>query len=843
MARLVEQQVEKAMLNTASGPRTLPAGSVTYDAQTARAMAGSNAGTEVLTTPLPVDPRNAVTSFGPGTPFAIRPLDQVMPWGRPEPRRSQYEIAWNLMLGGRMALWQTLEDVADNCDVVRRCIDIRKGAIQEKDWDIALTDWAVAEIMEARGERNAARAESLGRKQFEPKIREIREFLQEPDRQNHLDWTEWLGNFLEEHFVFDAPTVYPVRTLGGGLHSLRIVDGSTIKPLRDVYGNIPQPPFPAYQQVLYGFPRGEFTASEEPDGEYSADELFYRPRDRRSRRVYGTSPTEKALPAALLWMLRQEWLKKEYTHGTLPASFVEADLSMQPADRTQWEESFNLRMEGDSAARQQIKVLPGGFKNPVFVPQIGEKYTANYDEFLIKQIGSRFAVMPTQLGIIPQGTGGMLGYGRQPGEQDISETLGDGPLEEWLVDVLNVILRRYLGMPKELTFAFTGGGIDEDAQTRAQTNQIMLFSGQKTENDIRAENGDTLYDFPEANMPFVNTATGPEYLAGSSAPEPAPTGGSQIEGAPTHREVASEVAKFETFTKKHQGPQWRDFRFEVVRPSFAKALNSAGARGDIEAVKVLAATVLKALAAEPPQTVRADGIAERITNAVAAALGAGWSGADLLAAIIALEPRIETAPTQENVTHALNTLGFEVAEQTALADVLTAPVDEAFSAGWEYAAQQRGAAPGLYDPEDALRLGALQSTLDRLHIELKGVSQTSVERIGDVLADAIAEGQPSSSAAREMEDVLHDPVRAQTIARTEIARAMEGALLAQAKAMGGVDKRWLDAPGACPVCQANTAEGVIPLDKPFEGGADAPPQHPMCRCALAIVPAPIPAFA
>ena len=127
--------------------------------------------------------------------------------------------------------------------------------------------------------------------------------------------------------------------------------------------------------------------------------------------------------------------------------------------------------------------------------------------------------MPTQLGIVPAAYG-ILGRGTEPGEQDISETEGDAPLQESLIDLVNKLCRRYLGMPKDLTLTFTGGGIDEDAQVRAQTDQVLIFSGQKTLNDIRAENGDSLYEFPEANMPFINTASGPSSSKVPANPNP-----------------------------------------------------------------------------------------------------------------------------------------------------------------------------------------------------------------------------------------------------------------------------------------------------------------------------------
>jgi hypothetical protein len=33
-------------------------------------------------------------------------------------------------------------------------------------------------------------------------------------------------------------------------------------------------------------------------------------------------------------------------------------------------------------------------------------------------------------------------------------------------------------------------------------------------------------------------------------------------------------------------------------------------------------------------------------------------------------------------------------------------------------------------------------------------------------------------------------------------------------------------------CAINAKQGLIPVDQPFESGADAPPNHPNSRCVL-----------
>jgi hypothetical protein len=59
---------------------------------------------------------------------------------------------------------------------------------------------------------------------------------------------------LEEMLVIDAAALYPRYNRGGSLYALDIIDGATIKPLIGEDGRSPEPPDPAYQQILKGIP-------------------------------------------------------------------------------------------------------------------------------------------------------------------------------------------------------------------------------------------------------------------------------------------------------------------------------------------------------------------------------------------------------------------------------------------------------------------------------------------------------------------------------------------------------------------------------------------------------------
>ena len=90
------------------------------------------------------------------------------------------------------------------------------------------------------------------------------------------------------------------------------------------------------------------------------------------------------------------------------------------------------------------------------------------------------------------------------------------------------------------------------------------------------------------------------------------------------------------------------------------------------------------------------------------------------------------------------------------------------------------------------------------------------------------------SLAKALTAVLDNPGRARMVAHTEIARAQSAAALDQYRSLDVGTKGWLTAEDAkvCPQCDADEAAGDIPLNDRFPSGNDAPPGHPICRCAL-----------
>src|SRR5690348_12439909 len=205
-----------------------------------------------IAVPLPRD--TFPYAFGPGIALQPAPLDPVRrDTGRAEPRISEYDVSWNLPDAGnrhRLVPWKTLRDAADHIPLFRRCIETRKNETVAIAWDITVSKRAVQTAQRADPGKPRADVEEDLRRRLDPEIDRCEKFWQMPDVGNGYTFAEWLGQFLEEHYVLDALAIYPRYTYGGDLYSLEILDGSTIKPLLDNRGGRPAPPHPAYQQIV-----------------------------------------------------------------------------------------------------------------------------------------------------------------------------------------------------------------------------------------------------------------------------------------------------------------------------------------------------------------------------------------------------------------------------------------------------------------------------------------------------------------------------------------------------------------------------------------------------------------
>lgn len=143
--------------------------------------------------------------------------------------------------------------------------------------------------------------------------------------------------------------------------------------------------------------------------------------------------------------------------------------------------------------------------------------------------------------------------------------------------------------------------------------------------------------------------------------------------------------------------------------------------------------------------------------------------------------------------------------------------------------------------------------------------EQELKNIGETIAQGLKDGKHPSAIARDLKAVNNlDSVRAkqlqkfidgeppptqaqidalreqllrerrEVIARTETAKAVSQGDAAAAKAGGAKWHVWQSTGDArvSPECQANEAQGPIPISESFTSGATEPPQHPRCRCSV-----------
>jgi hypothetical protein len=518
------------------GGYTVPAGSTVTDATSMLGMLqGRTAGAVNGAVPLPRNDGFAAL-FGPGVPLYSSPFNQPNPrTGQADPRQTEYPVSYNILSNERPIPWSTLRGAADKVDIIRLCLRTRKDELTEMEWGFGFTTDAKQELG-----ITSPTAETAAREKFSSVITKLKAFWQIPDRTNDLSWPEWFGMMLEERFVLDALSIFPRQTYGGELASLEIIDGSTIKPLIDEYGNRPAPPAPAYQQWLYGFPRGEYTDDGASDTwEGTAGSLIYKPYTRRTQTPYGFPEVEQALISADIYLRRQDWMRQEYTSGSLPRTMLKMDTAfgtMTPDQRRAWEISFNDTLAGSTQARQgDFTLLPAGF-DPVLNPDVAERYKADYDEFLVKLLCAHMATQPSEIGFTP--SNGLGGAGFSDAQEDVTYRKSLEPTLRWVIGIVNSISKQYLGMPDELTMRFLGME-SEDEQVADNVAQQRVSNGRMTLNEDRDRTGLPRYDFPEADMPVLLTGRGMVFIEGAAAhatpgveitPPTTPPGGPPADG-------------------------------------------------------------------------------------------------------------------------------------------------------------------------------------------------------------------------------------------------------------------------------------------------------------------------
>ena len=459
-------------------------------------------------------------AFGPLAP--IQPLGIDAPQtdsGRPEPRRMQYPVGWNMPMGQpgseglKLVSFANLRAYADMYSVVRACIQVRKEEIMGLDWDIVPTD---------EGARNM-RGDAEAHQEFQDRRTKALAFFKRPD-PNYHDFQGWLSAVLEDVFVVDALSLYlhPPRVSGKGLFgsnlaAIEILDGTTIRPLLDVRGGTPRPPAVAYQQYLWGVPRtdlmdiileADIEEMGEPVDEYRADQLLYLPYTRRSWTPYGFPGIERAIIPVMTGLRRQQYQLDFFSEGTIPGQFViPGDDISTPQQIRQLQDTLNA-LAGDQAYKHKIIVLPRGSDAK---PQKPVELAGQIDETLTQMICMAYDVMPMELGLSSgssqsQSSGAASQMAKASSE--INQRKALKPMLSWLKGaIFDHILQDICGQD-DMQFQWIGLEDTADEETMANNFKTLISAGMMSIDEARAQMGMNPWGLPLTSDPVYMSATG-----------------------------------------------------------------------------------------------------------------------------------------------------------------------------------------------------------------------------------------------------------------------------------------------------------------------------------------------
>jgi 8-oxo-dGTP pyrophosphatase MutT (NUDIX family) len=409
------------------------------------------------------------TSFGPGTP--IEPLAGIGVTPRSRDFRAGVNTTSRPRTNERVS-FGTLKGLIDSYDVAQLAIAHRIDDVRSLDISLKPLDHFAGDATEH--------------------LAAARKFLAKPD--GVLPFRAWLAKYLEDVLRYDAGTLYRVRNRRRDVIGLKVVDGTTIAPLLDTYGNQPAPPAPAYVQYAQG------VAWDWLD----ADDLVYVPFRPQPSSPYGKAPIESVLLNANTDLRFQSFLLRRFTEGTVPEGFAGAPTDWTPQQIADFQEAWDDLLYGDESAKHQIKWVPNG---TTFTWSQDHPFDEALAKLLERKTLAAFSITPADMGITDD-------VNRATGETqaDVQFRIGTKPLANHVEDILNAVLQDDLHLPVEMSF--DTGQEKEDRLATAQADQIYVNVGAISPDEVR----ERVYGLPTDSARPVGrfvfgTRTGPVPLA------------------------------------------------------------------------------------------------------------------------------------------------------------------------------------------------------------------------------------------------------------------------------------------------------------------------------------------
>lgn len=685
--------------------------------------------------------------------------------------------------------FQQLQNVSNSFDLCRLMIETRKDQIVNRPWQIR--------VKTQPGENKKAR---LAREAKTPNVAKVTNLLKFPDGHHSFDL--WIRMWLEQLLVFDAPTIYPVKNLADDVFQLRIISGATITPLLDQQGFIPQPPNPAYQQIILGIPTTNLTTAAQ-DIKFTADEIIYRPRNPRVNSRWGFSPVEQIITTLNIASGRQTFMLEYYRSGNVPEALLPMPEGWTPSQIKDMQTWFDSLLSGNLAKRRRLTMIPDA-KHPAQFSK-SEALTDVTDDYLTRVVAFAFSITPQNL--IKQ-----VNRGTAKESSDVAQIEGLEPYLKHIENTLNFVIERTLGID-DVEFAYQ----DEreiDPLKQAQIDAIYV-SGMYTVNEVREARGDDPRPEKEADMLGQFTPTGFVPLDATAAADradamtPDPEPGSEPKGG---KSTPVKVVKGQNIKLEPSKltPQSRRARQEVARLA-GRFLKDQGKR-----------IAQQAKTAYSARKVKKDDKTETDTQRALAILAAlQWDYATLYGQISAhFEASAESGADQ-------GTYQIAATGRSGVMPVSNAARD----AARHWALARAAALVGARIDENGQLV-----TDDSAKWAISDTAKSEVEK---TIKQAIAEDwTPAQLGAVIEASTLFTQDHADLIADQETKRAQAmGQYMAWRETRKVAEVGWRVSPGheQNDICDHYQAKGSVPLGHEFAPGVVAPPDaHPNCECWLEI---------
>ena len=422
--------------------------------------------------------------FTPGAP--IRPVEGITP--AQGPRQWQYPIGYNigqLPRSTEMTSFATLRNLASLYDGIGMCEQVWFDLCSKP--QLVIQPRARLTKDENGDPIPPAKLEA----QYGARIQKWEDFFAKPDKRRSLK--VWMRMALKEKLEIDALSTFKHKDRSGGLYALEILDGSTIKPLLDERGMAPAPPYPAYQQFVYGVP-----------GMLILDtDLIYRREVERTDSPYGLSRVERIILRINQALRKQNKDLSYFTDGNVPVGFLappdDGTTDWTPEQLLMYQTMWDGMLAGNDAIKARIKAIPPG---SVYTKTDPDDIMTPFDMFLLNVTVGMFGLTMSELGFTET-------VNKSSGEtqEAVIYRRAMAPMMDDFAEVFTDVM--VAEGETDLEAGWKAFEEPEDLKTKAEAWNILIANG--TQSTSQAAHAMGLKPMFETE-PFVITKDGPVFI-------------------------------------------------------------------------------------------------------------------------------------------------------------------------------------------------------------------------------------------------------------------------------------------------------------------------------------------